>query len=1128
MSTVDPTAPRAPFDKATVEADRLHGLATPPLPAQLKDYLRNLKFLPSSAILVSGLFLLAALHGVGLLLFTRGFLLTRRALDEVNTCNPISPSGNLDASCTLPATHSKLVLIVIDALRADFVLPVNASQVPPSPYHHNRLTLPARLTQHDPSRSFLSHFIADAPTTTLQRLKGLTTGSLPTFVDAGSNFAGERVDEDNWLWQAKRAGKRIALVGDDTWLAVYPQGGNDSVWSKDLVWPYDSFSVEDLDTVDNGVVDHLIPLLDQNLAGTASWDIVIAHTLGLDHAGHRFGPHHAEAQRKLAEAEVLLQNVVDRLDDDTLLVVMGDHGMTDRGDHGGDSREEVDAALWIYSKGPVLTHPSFHAHPLDSPLHPIASLLAKARLSPDLQDQLELDWPQKGLASTRSVSQVDLVPTLSLLLGLPIPFGSLGLVIPDVFYRPTSLPVAPVPEDPTKPKPRRGFFSSGDGTPKQRAMETLSSLSTLTQASLLTSAQLSHYLAAYTATPSGSDLLPAMPELSFILAMAKSAFRGVHAPGAVAEEMETKALEKFWSYGRKAREQARKVWARFDTTLMLAGVVIWVGSLAVGAKLFAATQNGSQARELLGMAFEGLLVSAWGMFALWLLGVFDTLGGLSGLKAAFMTALIVEVSVIVAPLRSASRTPFKWTTLTSFIPVVAHSALFASNSFTVFEDSAVLFMLSTLLIVTFVRALSAPEARLRKRLMGFSLTALACVRLMAWSTICREEQAPFCVPTFDLAAGSNIALVVIGLALVAAWFIPTLLRSSLALSAADTGISPVYFNIVLRLLLVGGALYYAADWSIAGSTRAVGDMQLASVFKTGVARAVMAGSLMTALVLWHYCPLCIEVKQEESKAKSGAVQVSIVGFANTFGSSYLIFFSALFALIFLVNPPPAQLVLTLHLITLLCLLEIFDSERDVEFMKSSFAKISIDTLLSTDSTALPVAPAHSGPTFVQLSTLALLSHVAFFATGHQATFASLQWKSAFIGFSSIVYPFSPLLVVLNTTGPHFITALSIPLFVFWNLTPTFKNQRPLPVLRSLLKAGIGYSSYQATISLASAAFAGVLRRHLMVWKIFAPRFMLGAISIVVVDVVLILFAMGWAGLGTINKVKSRVGTVVVE
>lgn len=35
----------------------------------------------------------------------------------------------------------------------------------------------------------------------------------------------------------------------------------------------------------------------------------------------------------------------------------------------------------------------------------------------------------------RTVSQIDIVPTLSLLLGVPIPYGSLGSVIPELFLR---------------------------------------------------------------------------------------------------------------------------------------------------------------------------------------------------------------------------------------------------------------------------------------------------------------------------------------------------------------------------------------------------------------------------------------------------------------------------------------------------------------------------------------------------------------------------------------------------------------------------------------------------------------------------------------------------------------------
>lgn len=38
------------------------------------------------------------------------------------------------------------------------------------------------------------------------------------------------------------------------------------------------------------------------------------------------------------------------MSDDTTLLVMGDHGMTISGDHGGDSYDEINALLFAYSK----------------------------------------------------------------------------------------------------------------------------------------------------------------------------------------------------------------------------------------------------------------------------------------------------------------------------------------------------------------------------------------------------------------------------------------------------------------------------------------------------------------------------------------------------------------------------------------------------------------------------------------------------------------------------------------------------------------------------------------------------------------------------------------------------------
>lgn len=46
-------------------------------------------------------------------------------------------------------------------------------------------------------------FCVPQPTTTMQRLKGLTTGSLPTFLDLRKNFNSPAIAEDNLLAQFK-------------------------------------------------------------------------------------------------------------------------------------------------------------------------------------------------------------------------------------------------------------------------------------------------------------------------------------------------------------------------------------------------------------------------------------------------------------------------------------------------------------------------------------------------------------------------------------------------------------------------------------------------------------------------------------------------------------------------------------------------------------------------------------------------------------------------------------------------------------------------------------------------------------------------------------------------------------
>ncbi|XP_037082431.1 GPI ethanolamine phosphate transferase 3-like [Pollicipes pollicipes] len=323
-------------------------------------------------VLVYVFFVLA----VGLYVFLSGFLLRRVALQERQTC----PVGGTEP-CAVARTYNRTILLVVDALRYDFLvfnesLPAAAA----APYQNKMPAVHALLTGR-PEHVARYRFVADPPTTTMQRLKGLTTGSLPTFVDVGDNFASYVVTEDTWLWQLRAAGGRAVFAGDDTWLQLFPT-------AFERAAPFPSFDIRDLDTVDSGVERQLGRELARH-----DWTMFIGHMLGVDHCGHTFGPDHPQMARKLAQVDALVRNITHQLDNDTILFVLGDHGMTRTGDHGGDSAAELDAGLLVVSGRPLPAAPRPAAIP-----------------------------------------QVDLVPTLSALLGLPIPFSNLGTVRAELLF----------------------------------------------------------------------------------------------------------------------------------------------------------------------------------------------------------------------------------------------------------------------------------------------------------------------------------------------------------------------------------------------------------------------------------------------------------------------------------------------------------------------------------------------------------------------------------------------------------------------------------------------------------------------------------------------------------------------
>jgi phosphatidylinositol glycan class O len=133
----------------------------------------------------------------------------------------------------------------------------------------------------------------------------------------------------------------------------------------------------------------------------------------------------------------------------------------------------------------------------------------------------------------------------------------------------------------------------------------------------------------------------------------------------------------------------------------------------------------------------------------------------------------------------------------------------------------------------------------------------------------------------------------------------------------------------------------------------------------------------------------------------------------------------------------------------------------------------------------------------------MLGSYHFFKTGHQAALSSIQWESAFIPLREIRYPWSPLLVVLNTFGSHIMAAIAVPLTVLWKSNHGPK-QHPKHLVAKIARAWCWFLIYFAVEGLATAMWAGHLRRHLMLYRIFSPRFMVGATVLLVVDVIGIL------------------------
>ncbi|XP_056146670.1 GPI ethanolamine phosphate transferase 3 [Lampris incognitus] len=1051
--------------------------------------------------ILSLLLWVCAVFYVGIYLFVGGFLLVRLEVNRTSTCGDVLlPGGEQRDFCHAKPRFRRAVLLIIDALRYDFAR-FDPSNTRPRPYE-NKLPVLQEIMSLRPSHSRLYPFRADPPTTTMQRIKGFTTGSLPTFIDVGNNFASSAILEDNIVHQLGQMGKRVVFMGDDTWENLFPKKFYRSL-------PFPSFNVKDLHTVDNGILQHLY----STMVGD-EWDFLVAHFLGVDHCGHRFGPDHPAMADKLTQMDGVIRSVIDRLQNDTLLVVMGDHGMTDTGDHGGESQKETDAAIFLYSP---------------SPLFP----------GPPAQDEPDV------------VPQTDLVPTLSLLLGVPIPYSSVGQVL---------LPLFP---------------------PHQLTEDAVTGLSQL-EALWINAKQVNRFLETY------SSMAKDIPPESLSKLQAEFTRLSSHYIATVQEAAGTspQRMAAVQAYLTSVRDTCRATWARFNPLKMATGLVI----LGFACLLCVILSELSCV-----LVMELRLLKAPVVAAL-SLGVFVAAGQL-------LSQGHIEVAWCLAAIAFVSELLFLWSTCRARVSAVAvngskvhkracwfgwltprhllvppllvpllRCASLLSDSYVIAEGRVVTFLVFSLGLYIPIHlnwdGLLLPPSHDTLKPVGVqpspvlspsavrreSTTLLGCLGLLVFSLYlslsfhgCREEQgscqpSPFLSPLSRLQDSQLknlhyvLSLASLGLwtyllrywlrhygnlnssggtVFTARWILPTLCIC-LGLHWAVSATPEDSFRNLAELISLAQLALPRAAFCLLGLGLFLLWLDPLTVFVKARAAATSRGSslplpcyrastgISPQAELHHLIPQIYQRMRrslEDGDPIGGAEEdgrpaVEAYGLGTVYSAPLLLFCGLLGIGLLLLHPEGMALSFLLLLLEMGALLHIHASSMTLNCLNG----------VVSGGFNVPWTP-------IVLWSLAATQF--FHATGHLPTFPSIQWGAAFVGFpdghTGTILPAS--LVTLNTFSSHILFAVGCPLLLFWPLVCEVRGGRggrtggeegedavmemrlrenPLQFSSALLQLSTRYLFIQGAQVFASVCAAAILRRHLMVWKVFAPKLMFEA------------------------------------
>lgn len=459
---------------------------------------------------------------------------------------------------------------------------------------------------------------------------------------------------------------------------------------------------------------------------------------------------------------------------------------------------------------------------------------------------------------------MDLVPTISLMLGIPVPFSNLGTVIVDLF----------------------DYDPSHSNSSLARMRQKLAALQ-------LNAQQVQRFLHRYSKE---SNDLPQfeLSKLDEDFSLTESQLEQVLSELSSSKNMSDQALsavaDKYLHYLGRVRGLCRSVWSKFDLVTMAVGGVVIICAFLLN---FALAVCETKSTQLLAVVF--LAVSAVGFSGIanllqLLHPVFILLLTVFAV-ALFLATIFVFIGKYFFCGLSSANCCRRFIEMFSVLLCCMHSVSLLSNSFVVYEDRSTLFLVQSLLIAVLVAQtsvgichhLSTADSGAKRRVpkefpwsavrVVLLVVAIAgCIRLSAVFRSCREEQVDceaswFAQPLtailvklehFRLARLSvSVVSVIIVIAVVTLW-----LRHCGNLNGLEPSV------VAVRYIMPVTGMCLCSYWLVDGFMLHNTNSRLIASGVTALPRLVYVLSLATVLVI-AVSPLCLLVlrPQQDSIAE---------------------------------------------------------------------------------------------------------------------------------------------------------------------------------------------------------------------------------------------------------------------